>query len=233
MLIHDLYPVGIEPAGRGGARQRPPVHGVARRRRRAARRRRRRRRPDPARRQLRRLPGFRRDAGAGDQAGARRARTRSRPDSRSRGCEAAAGPELGADALALPVVQAGPGAADGNGNGAAAGGLDGRSRAAVLVPRGRACGPRGGLAADGDARRPRATRRQCRRRRCSPTWTGARTVAPGSARARWSRACSAAPAAGAATSCRGPGRSLDDDGLQLDPVPLLARDGSVRVALAG
>jgi len=29
------------------------------------------------------------------------------------------------------------------------------------------------------------------------------------------------------------GRSLDDDGLQLDPVPLLAQDGSIRVALPG
>ena len=28
------------------------------------------------------------------------------------------------------------------------------------------------------------------------------------------------------------GRSLDDDGLQLDPIPLLAESGSIRVALS-
>ncbi len=149
------------------------------------------------------------------------------------GMEAAAGPELGADALALPVVQAGPGAADGNGNGAAAGGLAGHSRAAVLVPGGRARGPRGGLVADDDARRPRAARRQRRRLAARLHGQAARTVAPGSARARWSRASSAAPAAGGATFCRGPAAPWTTTACSSTPCRLLARDGSVRVALAG
>ncbi len=105
--------------------------------------------------------------------------------------------------------------------------------AAVLVSGGRACGPRGGLVADDDARRPRAARRQRRRlaARLPGPLRGLR-LRP-RRRAPWSRACSAAPGCGRRYFLPRAGRSLDDDGLQLDPVPLLARDGSVRVALPG
>ena len=88
MLIHDLYPVDARGSRAGGARRASgPTwsrtaatsssstlkDGVGQ---------------DPARRQLRRLPGLLGDARAGDQAGARRARSRPR-GARGRGRHAA------------------------------------------------------------------------------------------------------------------------------------------------
>ena len=60
---------------------------------------------------------------------------------------------------------------------------------------------------------------------CSPSATPAPAAARRSAAAGSARASLPAPSASGASSCRAPGRSLDDDRLQLEPVPLLAGAG--------
>ena len=80
-------------------------------------------------------------------------------------------------------------------------------------------------------------RRRCSSRtspaRCSPTATRCAGCG-GVARARelLTRACWPARAAARASTCPRAGRSLDDEGLQLEPVPLLRKTAPGRVALA-
>ena len=106
MLIHDLYPVAARRAGGRGARQRAPVHGVARRQRRAARD----RATGVARIRLEGscdgCPASSVDARAGDQAGARRGGARPRgPRGRGRGRRRRRPPRPSAGGMELPVIQ--------------------------------------------------------------------------------------------------------------------------------
>ncbi len=152
------------------------------------------------------------------------------------GAETAAGPALGDDALALPIVQAGPTASNGNGNGAPAvrrGGLEpGRHE----LPSWFAAAELADLE-DGELR--------------TVDVAGHRLLVANVERsllAFLDRCSDCGGGLGGATLIEGvlccsdcgrryylprAGRSLDDDGLQLDPVPLLARDGTIKVALPG
>ena len=220
MLIHDLYPVAARGAGRGGARQRAPVHGVAT----AA---------------TSSCSGSRTASpGSGSRAAATAARprrrrsswrssrrsTRRRPTSRawsSRARSTAPQPATpGPAPLELPVVQVAP--RRGRRRRRAGSTLDGRRAAR----RGRADAAPRSAASSWSWPASRAT--------CSPTAT--RCAGCGSrARRRRARRGHARPAPSASARFYLPraGRSLDDDRLQLEPVPLLGGAGGHAGGAAG
>ena len=207
MLIHDLYPVAARARG---SRRRSTASGRTWSRTAATSScsgSTRRGRADPARGQLRRLPGVGGDARAGDQAGARRARARTSTGSRSRARRRRAATRRRAErAIELPIVQRRPTATATAPRGRRAG-RGGRRGLPVLVR------ARSGLADLGEGALPTtaaagsdAAGRQRRRARCSPTATAARTAATplGGTHPDRGRALPARAAA-AVTTCRGPG----------------------------
>ena len=224
LLIHDLHPVPLERAGAGGARLGAPVHGVPRRQRRAAVARAR-RRPDPPAGQLLGLLGLVGDARAGDQAGARGGGARPRGP-RGRGLAPADGRRTRAADRCTRLRRRRPGWSCRWSSSAPPAppswfevdvGRRARGRDARRGQRGRARPARDRERRRHAARLPRRVRR-LRRGRCTTASCSAGALA--------------CPGCGRSFFLPRAGRSMDDERIQLEPVPLLREQGRVKVALA-